>query len=139
MLASKRHLPKAIRCVGRVIALLGLVLFIIFLAIALLLQDPASNGIYETILLSVIIVFALSGFVVSWWRDDLAGILLVVAYVVSVIAAIITYGLRDSLDWVRAGLPLLLGGLLFILSSWLSGSLSLLRSLAAWKRLARLH
>lgn len=139
MLAIRRYLPKAIRCIGRVITLLGVVLFIIFLVIALLVQDPASKGIYETILLSAIILFALSGFVVSWRRDEFAGILLVFAYAGLVIVSVFAYGLRDSLDWAKAGLPLLLGGLLFITSSWLSGNLSLLRSLAVWKRLARLH
>jgi len=99
-------------------------LFLIFFFIALLIENP-DDGIGEIVFLSTTVLIALVGCVISWWREQLAGVLLVLTFVGLVIAAIIMYGLTECMEWARAGLPFLISGFLFFVSWWISKELSL--------------
>ena len=72
------------------------------------------------VLLGIIGVVALAGYILSWWRERLAGILLV-----STAAALgahigVFAGRNQILVWLVLGLPFLVAGVLFLYSWRLS-------------------
>jgi len=69
------------------------------------------------ILFLVSFAIALAGCIVSWWRQWLAGTLLVLASLVLASGLGLSGQWRVSdMDWSRLGLPLLVAGVLFLLS-----------------------
>lgn len=66
---------------------------------------------------------ALTGCVISWWRERLAGILLVSASAVWGIVQYAILGIHDSTIWAGYGMPYLIAGLLFFRSRQLSGEI----------------
>jgi len=72
------------------------------------------------ILLGVGVGLALLGTIVSWWRLRLAGILLAVASLGLGIHIAVYAGRNHLLAWRMIGLPCLVAGALFLISSRLS-------------------
>ena len=66
---------------------------------------------------------AITGCVISWWREKLAGILLVFTSVVWGIVQYTVLGIHDSTIWAAYGLPYLIAGMLFFRSWQLSGEI----------------
>jgi len=66
---------------------------------------------------------ALTGCIISWWRERLAGILLVSASAVWGIVQYTILGIHDATIWAGYGMPYLIAGLLFFRSRQLSGEI----------------
>jgi len=66
---------------------------------------------------------AIAGCVISWWREKLAGILLVSASAVWGIVQYAVLGIHDSMIWAVYGMPYLIAGMLFFRSRQLSGEI----------------
>jgi hypothetical membrane protein len=115
------------RIIGRITGIIGILIFLIFLLIALLGKYPAGRGTFDIAFISIILVSSLFSYVISWRRVELAGAILTTVFLLMTIASMIVYGFRDSLNWMQAGLPIILTGLLFILSSWFSNTIRLLK------------
>jgi len=85
--------------------------------IAELLAEGLEPFTIEGILLVVLAGIALAGAIVSWWRERLAGILLVLAAVGLGIHIGIVAGRNHFLVWLMVGLPYLVAGAL-LFTSW---------------------
>lgn len=110
------------RIAGRVIGLVIAGFFLVFLiggaineAIA---EEPEAITI-EGILLGVLIVIALAGIILSWWRERLAVILLVLVSIGLGIHIGICAGRNHFLAWSIWGLPFLVAGGLLLYAWWL--------------------
>ncbi len=77
----------------------------------------------ETGLAVMSAVIALTGCVISFWRERLAGILLISAAAAWGIVQYSVVGIHDSTVWAVYGMPYLVAGLLFFRSWWLSGEI----------------
>ena len=121
MLESKQYrLAKRMRWAGRVIGLVAagfLLIMLIGAGIAELLAEGLEPFTIEGILLVVLAGIALAGAIVSWWRERLAGILLVLASVGLGIHIGIVAGRNHFLVWLMVGLPYLVAGAL-LFTSW---------------------
>ena len=121
MLESRQYrLAKRMRWAARVIGLVAagfLLIMLIGTAIAELLTEDLEPFAIEGILLFVLAVIALAGCIVSWWRERLAGILLVLVAVGLGIHIGIVAGRNHFPVWLMVGLPYLVVGALF-LTSW---------------------
>ena len=124
MSESKRHrLARRMKWAARII---GLVMGGLFLVI--LIGESAGEFLDESreavetagILLGVLAGLALLGTIVSWWRLRLAGILLAVASIGLGIHVAVYAGRNHFLAWLMIGLPYLVAGVLFLISSRLS-------------------
>ena len=120
MESKQYRLAKRMRLAARVIGLLAAGGFLIGL-IALAIIDVQAKGWeafeIEGILLAVLVVIALAGSIVSWWRERLAGILLVLVSIGLGIHIGVCAGRNHFLAWLMVGLPYLVAGGLF-LNSW---------------------
>ena len=66
---------------------------------------------------------AITGCVISWWRERLAGILLVSASAVWGIVQYNVLGIHNATVWAGYGMPYLIAGVLFFRSLQLSGEI----------------
>ncbi len=123
----KHRLSKASSIIGRILAIVGIIIFVVFLLITLLGRYPAGKGVFDVFFISSLLAIALYSIIYSWWRLEIAGVTLVGTCILMWIVSVFVYGLRDSVNWLQAGLPILLGGLLFILSALLSDKLILFK------------
>lgn len=114
------RLAKRMRWAARVIALGAMA----FLLLAWLLQMVFRAALWASdILYLVYLGIALAGCIVSWWRQWLAGTLLVlVSFVLgSSLGLLSPWGIASLIAWTwQLGLPFLVAGVLFLLSWWLS-------------------
>ena len=119
---SKQHrLAKRMRWAARVIGLGAAVFFVTMLigsAVAEVLTEGLEPITIEGILLGVLGVVALAGCIVSWWRERLAGILLVLAAVGFGIHIGVYAGRNHFLAWLMVGFPYLIASVL-LFNSWL--------------------
>lgn len=98
------------------IGLGAMAFFFLALCISLMFRDLGGSDILSLASLGI----ALAGWIVSWWREWLAGILLVLAPLPMGSGLGLNGQWRVSdMDWSRLGLPLLVAGVLFLLSWWL--------------------
>jgi len=116
-------LAKRVRWTARVIVLI-LTIFGATMLIGSAVSEVLSQGFITTSLagnlLVVIGIVALAGCVLSWWRDLLAGILLL-ATSAGLGAHIGTFAGRNHLMvWAILGLPYLIAGVLLLYARWLS-------------------
>jgi len=120
-LESKQHsLAKRMRWAARVIGLVAagfLLAMMIGAATAEVLTEGWEPITIEGILLGVLAAIALAGCIISWWRERLAGILLVLTAVGFGIHIGICAGRNHALVWLMLGLPYLIAGAL-LLTSW---------------------
>ncbi len=123
MEASKA--AKPMRWAGRIIGLLSVVsilLALFFLALALS-WTMASVDWTPLFMMAIITLFALAGCIVSWWRVQLAGILIVSVSIVLGISwglSLKPYEYQYLIYIVVFDLPLFIAGALFLSSWWLS-------------------
>ena len=125
MSESKQYrLAKRMRWAGRAIGLVAagfLLAILIGEAIAEVLDgglEPINQAdMVAGILIGVLGAIALAGCIVSWWREQLAAILLVLVAVGFGIHIGVYAGRNHFLAWLMIGLPYLVAGVLF-LTSW---------------------
>ena len=121
--SSQHRLARRVRLAARVIGLLvagGWLIALIGPAI-IDIQDSGWEAI-ELVgtLLFVITAIALAGCIVSWWRERLAGILLILAAVGEGVHIGVYAGRNHFLVWLMVGFPYLVAGVLFLISRRLS-------------------
>ena len=124
MESGQRRLAKRMRWAGRVIALV-IVLFGAFMFIGEAVSEVLREGWtalfspVEVVVIALVLigVVALAGCVLSWRRDGLAGILLVVTAAALGAHIGVYAGRNHLLAWAMLGLPFLTAGALLI-SSW---------------------
>ena len=120
---DKSHIAKRVRLTARVIGLLAAGGWLIAL-IGLAIIDIRDRG-WEAIelvgtLLYLITAIALAGCILSWWRERLAGILLILAAVGQGVHIGVYAGRNHFLVWLMVGFPYLVAGVLFLISWRLS-------------------
>lgn len=121
---NQHRLAKRLRWAGRVIGLVAagflLAIFIgeaIAEALAGGLEPINQADMVAGILIGVLGAIALAGCILSWWRERLAAILLVLTAAGFGIHIGIYAGRNHFLAWLMMGLPYLVAGVL-LLASW---------------------
>ncbi len=104
------------RIVGLVTAIF-LAIMVIGSAAGEIINDKPIPFDVEGVTLGIIAVVALAGCIISWWRERLAGTLLVLAAIGLAIHIGISAGRNHVLAWTMLGLPYLIAGVLFF-GSW---------------------
>ncbi|MBA7631664.1 hypothetical protein ES703_39199 [subsurface metagenome] len=121
MLESKQErLAKRMRWAGRVIGLVAAGFFLMMLigtAVAEVLTESLEPMTIEGALLAVLGVIALAGCIVSWWRERLASILLILTAAGLGAHIGVCAGRNHFLAWLMMGFPYLVAGGL-LLTSW---------------------
>ena len=113
------RLAKPMRWAARAIALVGAIYFLVIL-IGSAINEAVGPITVEGATLALLALVAVAGCVASWWRERLAGILLI-ATAVGLGIHIGTYAGRwHLLMWSIMGLPYLFAGLLLLGSLRLS-------------------
>jgi hypothetical protein len=112
---GKQRLAKLMRWVGRIICLV-ITIFGGIMLIGEAVSEILSNGFMTMsmagILLVLIGVVALAGCILSWWKDLLASILLVITSAGLGVHIGIFAGHNHFLAWSMLGAPYLVSGLL---------------------------
>ena len=85
--------------------------FVIYEAVGLFLREES------VVWFVLILAMALVGTILSWWRERLAGILLVASAATMAADIYIIVGRERMITWLLFGLPYLVAGLL-LLRSW---------------------
>ena len=130
---SKQYLlAKRMRLTGRIIGLFTAGFFLAFLigeAISEALAEDweATIGV-EGILLGILVAIALAGGIISWWRQRLGGILLVLASIGLGIHIGIIAQRNHFLVWLVLGFPYLIAGGLLLYAWWLERKAAELKS-----------
>ena len=118
---SRQNLAKGMRWVARLIGLGITAFFFLALFISLMWRNIGGSDILALASLGI----GLVGWIVSWWREWLAGVLMILACLVLGSGLGLSGQWRVSdMDWSRLGLPYLVAGVLFLLSWWLSSKTS---------------
>ena len=124
MLGSKQYrLAKRMRWAARIIGLLaaGLCLFMLIgETVAEVLAEgwkPINADIVAGILIGVLGVIGLAGCIVSWWRERLASLLLILTAAGFGIHIGLCAGRNHFLAWLMIGFPYLIASVLFF-NSW---------------------
>ncbi len=124
MESRKHRLAKSMRWVARVMVLAAAGLFLTFLigeALGAGLDLGSESITTEGISLIALVGIALIGCAISWWREWLAGVLLVLVSI-GFGVHIGVYARSNYLPaWLIAGLPYLIAGMLLFTSQWLRG------------------
>lgn len=120
---SKQYrLARRIRLTGRVIGLVAAGFSLVFLvaqAIGGAITEDSTGDVIAGILLAILIAIALAGCILSWWRERLAAILLVLVAIGLGIHIGIYAGRNHFLAWSMIGLPYLAAGGLLFYAWWL--------------------
>ena len=124
MLESKQYrLAKRMRWAARIIGLLaaGVCLFMLIgSSVAVVLTEgwkPINADIVVGILIGVLGAIGLAGCIVSWWRERLASILLVLTAIGFGVHIGLFAGRNHFLVWLMMGLPYLIASVL-LFNSW---------------------
>ena len=125
MLESKQYrLAKRMRWAARIIGLLAAGLCLLMLigsTVAEVLAEgwkPINADIVAGILIGVLGVIGLAGCIVSWWRERLASLLLVLTAAGFGIHIGLVAGRNHFLVWLMMGFPYLVASVL-LFNSWL--------------------
>jgi len=117
------YLIKGMRWAARAIAL-GAAAFLLTMLIGTAIAEALNEALEPIttagILLGILGAIALAGCILSWWRERLAGILLILASAGLGIHIGIYAGRNHILAWVMMGFPYFLAGALLLISQWLS-------------------
>jgi hypothetical protein len=115
-----QRIARAMTLAGRIIGLIVAIFMAIMVigsAAGEIIEDEPIPFDVEGVTLGIITIVALAGCILSWWRERLAGILLVLVAIGLAIHIGICAGRNHILAWTTLGLPYLIaGGLLF--GSW---------------------
>ena len=109
---KQRPLVKAMRWAARVIGLIGTMLCLFAWFATKMFSEAAFSTSANLNFLVATVVISLASWIVSWWRERLAGALLV----------LISFGLAIW-NWENLAIlipPFLVAGVLFLLSWWLT-------------------
>ena len=125
MLESKQHrLAKRMRWAARIIGLLAAVLCLFMLTASTIAEVIAGDwettsqtDIIQGSLIGVLGAIGLAGCIVSWWRERLASILLVLTAIGFGVHIGICAGRNHFLAWLMMGFPYLIASVLFF-NSW---------------------
>ena len=128
MLESKQYrLAKRMRWAARIIGLLAVgfcLLMLIGSAVAEVLtgtwETTSQTDIIQGSLIGVLGAIGLAGCIVSWWRERLASILLVLTAIGFGIHIGLVAGRNHFLVWLMMGFPYLIASVLFFISWQLS-------------------
>jgi len=101
----------AARAIGLVAAL-----FFVFMLIGSAVSDGVGPMDVESSTMVLLVVVALAGCIVSWWRDAIAGMLLVLTSIGFGVHIGYFAGQNHALAWSMVGLPYLIAGVLLLLS-----------------------
>ncbi len=114
---NRQRLAKRMRLAARVIGLLTAAFSLMFLiGDTIIRMAMQQGGFIEDVLTAMPVVVAVAGCIMSWWRQRLAGTLLVLASFALSSLGSRYYGFRGLVS----GFPYLVAGVLFLLSWWLS-------------------
>jgi hypothetical protein len=117
-----RVMTLAGRIIGLIVAIFMAIMVIGSAAGEIIDDEPLPFDV-EGVTLGIITIVALAGCIISWWRERLAGILLVLVSIELAVHIGICAGRNHVLAWTTLGLPYLIAGALFISSWWLSRKL----------------
>ena len=124
---KQRPLVKVIRWAARVVGMGGTLFYLLCLYAAWAFSAFGNYPyIHSTvgIFLAVTAVIALIGCIISWWREWLAGVLLIISWLppLGLVICKIVMGryAGDVDDWLGYASALPFAGVLFILSWWLT-------------------
>ena len=128
MLESKQYrLAKRMRWAARIIGLLAAVLCLFMLTASTIAEVIAGDwettsqtDIIQGSLIGVLGAIGLAGCIVSWWRERLASILLVLTAIGFGIHIGLCAGRNHFLAWLMVGFPYLIASVLFFISWRLS-------------------
>ena len=120
---NKQYRPaRRARLIGRVIGLVAAGFSLVFLvaqAIGGAITEDSAGDVIAGVLLAVLVAIALAGCILSWWRERLAAILLVLVAIGMGIHIGIYAGRNHFLVWSMIGLPYLAAGGLLFYAWWL--------------------
>ena len=120
MLERNQRLARRMTWAAQIIGLISaifLAIMVIGSAAGEIIDDEPASFDIQGVTLGIIALVVLAGCILSWWRECLAGTLLVLAAVGLAIHIGICAGHNHVLAWTVLGLPYLIAGLL-LLSSW---------------------
>jgi hypothetical protein len=121
----KQGLAKGMRWAARIVGLV-ITAFLLMMVIGETITSIQAEGFkfdVESLFVVVPAVIALAACIVSWWRERLGGSLLILVSIAFGVLPSIGAGwslLRALQGWLMLGLPFLIAGILFLISSWLS-------------------
>ena len=118
-MGSRNNLVKLMRWSGRVIGLIA-ALFLVAMLIGAAVTEGVEPIGTAGITLGLLGVMALASCIISWWREGLAGILLVLTAAGLGAHIGVFAGRNHFLAWLMVGLPYLVAGLLLFASHRLS-------------------
>ncbi|MDD4874526.1 MAG: hypothetical protein PHE15_06115 [Dehalococcoidales bacterium] len=105
---NKKMSGKLIRT-GRTITFIAAGFLLVILIIEGAVQGIQTSDI-SGILLIALTIIALIGYILSWWKANLAGILLVMVSIAFGVHIVYYFGGNQFLAWGMMGLPHLVGG-----------------------------
>ncbi len=122
MESRQYNLARGMKLAGQIIGLVATSFFFAFLA-GEAISDIIAKGwaaiTAESILMGILIIVALTGGILSWWRERLGGILLVLASIGLGILISARAGHTNFIPWLIIGLPFLVAGGLLLSAWWL--------------------
>ncbi len=122
--SSENRLAKRMRRAGRIVGILVIGGFLFALIVSGISEAIAGNrealGDIEGIMLAVITAVALAGCIMSWWRELLAGIIVILAAVTIGTYGGIIAGRNNIIVGLVLGLLYIAPGVLFLISWRLS-------------------
>ena len=118
-----RRMTLAARIIG-LVAVIFLAIMVIGSAAGEIIDDEPAHFDVEGVTLGIITLIALVGCIISWWRERLAGTLLVLVAIGLAIHIGISAGRNHALAWTVMGLPYLAAGVLLVVSWRLSRNTS---------------
>ncbi len=125
--AKRQRIAKRTRWAARIIGLIFIAFFLLMLIGETITSIQAEGFEFEveSLLVVVPLLIALAGYIISWWRERVGGSLLILVSIVfgilPPIAAQPSWSTSEALQgWLILGLPFLVAGVLFLISSWLS-------------------
>ena len=127
MLERNQRLARRMTWIARIVGLVTamfLAIMVIGSAAGEIINDEPIPFDVEGVTLGIIAVVALTGCIISWWRERLAGTLLVLAAIGLAVHIGISAGRNHVLAWTILGLPYLIAGMLFFGSWRLSRNIS---------------
>jgi hypothetical protein len=119
-IVKQKKAADVLRIVARVFGGIIIVFFLI-----LIFGEGAQDGIsVESLFVLIPIIIAAAAFIVAWWRELLGGILMLAAYLfLSISPSVHSLIIKESLHFYTGifiyGLPLLISGILYIMTFWL--------------------
>ena len=124
MSSTKQQRTQGIRWAARIIGLVITAFFLVFLIGETIMSIQAEGFKFDVGSLFLIVpVIALAGYIVSWWREQLGGSLLILASIAFGIFPSMRAGwsMRELLQgWLMPGSLFCIAGVLFLISWWLS-------------------